>query len=59
MKEQLSFGLHPDQLRKDGEFNGTRGHVHSRLRVLATAEEDPRLYEWVLKFFDENVRGRQ
>ena len=59
LKEQLSFGLHPDQLRKDGEFNGTRGDVRSWLRVLATAEEDPKLYSWVLKFPDGNVRGRQ
>lgn len=59
LKEQLSFGLHPDQLRKGGEFNGTRGDVRSWLRVLATAEEAPKLYSWVLKFPDENVRGRQ
>jgi len=59
LKEQLSFGLHPDQLRKDGEFNGTRGDVRSWLRVLATAEEDPKLYSWVLKFPDGTVRGRQ
>jgi hypothetical protein len=59
LKEQLSFGLHPDQLRKDGEFNGTRGDVRSWLRVLATAEEEPKLYSWVLKFSDEKVRGRQ
>jgi len=59
LKEQLGFGLHPDQLRKDGEFNGTRGDVRSWLRVLATAEEDPKLYSWALKFPDENVRGRQ
>jgi len=59
LKEQLGFGLHPDQLRKDGEFNGNRGDVHSWLRVLATAEEDPKLYSWVLKFADEKIRGRQ
>jgi hypothetical protein len=59
LKDQLSFGLHPDQLRKDGEFNGTRGDVRSWLRVLATAEEDPKLYSWMLKFPDDQVRGRQ
>jgi hypothetical protein len=59
LKEQLSFGLHPDQLRKEGEFNGTRGDVRSWLRVLTTAEEEPKLYSWVLKFSDEKVRGRQ
>ena len=59
LKEQLGFGLHPDQLRKNAEFNGTRGDVRSWLRVLATAEEEPRLYSWVLKFPDDRVRGRQ
>lgn len=59
LKEQLGFGLHPDQLRKDGEFNGNRGDAHSWLRVLATAEEEPKLYSWVLKFGDEKVAGRQ
>ena len=58
LKEQMGFGLHPDQLRKDGEFNGTRGDVSSWLRVLATAEEDPKLYSLVLKFPQENLRGR-
>ena len=68
LKEQLGFGLHPDQLKKDGEFEGTRsfvrpdrtrGDVRSRLRVLSTTEEDPQLYAWVLKFQDDLVRGRQ
>lgn len=59
LKEQLSFGLHPDQLRKDGEFNGKRGDVRSWLRVLATAEEEPKLYSWVLKSPDDEERGRQ
>jgi hypothetical protein len=59
LKEQLGFGLHPDQMKKDGEFNGTRGDVRSWLRVLGTAEEEPELYSWVLKFPDDTVRGRQ
>lgn len=59
LKDQLSFGLHPDQLRKDGEFNGARGDVRSWLRVLSSAEEDPKLYSWILKFPDDQVRGRQ
>ena len=59
LKEQLGFGLHPDQLRRDGEFNGHRGDMRSWLRVHATNEEEPELYAWVLKNPDETVRGRQ
>lgn len=59
LKEQLGFGLHPDQLKQDGEFNGYRGDVRSWLRVYATCEEEPELYAWVLKSPDETVRGRQ
>ena len=59
LKEQLGFGLHPDQLKQDGEFNGTRGSMHSRLRILSTTEDDPELYSWVLKHQDDHVHGRQ
>ncbi len=59
LKEQLGFGLHPDQLRREGEFNGHRGDMRSWLRVHATNEEEPELYAWVLKNPDETVRGRQ
>jgi len=59
LKEQLGFGLHPDQLKQEGEFNGFRGDMRSWLRIYATTEEEPELYAWVLKSADENVRGRQ
>jgi hypothetical protein len=59
LKEQLGFGLHPDQLRKDGEFNGMRGDVRSCLRIHATTEEEPELYSWILRFPDNTVYGRQ
>lgn len=59
LKEQLGFGLHPDQLKNNGDFNGLRGDVSSRLRILVTAEEEPELYSWVLKFRDDTVYGRQ
>lgn len=59
LKEQLGFGLHPDQLRREGEFNGHRGDMRSRLRIHATNEEQPELYAWVLNNPDETVRGRQ
>jgi hypothetical protein len=57
--EQLGFGLHPDQLRREGEFNGYRGDMRSWLRIHATNEEEPELYAWILKNPDETVRGRQ
>src|ERR1019366_1276628 len=59
LKEQLGFGLHPDQLGQDGEFNGDRGDARSWLRIYATSEEEPGLYAWVLKNLDASVRGRQ
>jgi hypothetical protein len=68
LKEQLGFGLHPDQLRRDGMFNGTRRfnrpdgsvtEVDSWLRIIATDEEEPVLYSWTLKNQDESVKGRQ
>ncbi len=59
LKEQLGFGLHPDQVKKDGEFNGTRGNVHSMLRIRTTTEDDPKLYSWVLKHPDDTVLGRR
>jgi hypothetical protein len=59
LKEQLGVGLHPDQLRNDGEFSGSRGEVRSWLRIHATYEEEPALWAWVLRHNDDAVRGRQ
>lgn len=61
LKEQLGYGLHPDQLKEDGDFDGSRDKDKARswLRVCATNEEDPQLYSWVLKNTDANVYGRQ
>lgn len=59
LKEQLGFGLHPDQLTQDGDFNGYRGNTRSFLRIHATNEERPELFSWVLKNPDETVHGRQ
>jgi hypothetical protein len=59
LKEQLGFGLHPDQIRQEGEFNGHRGELRSWLRVYATDEGEPALYAWVLKNLDDSARGRQ
>jgi hypothetical protein len=59
LKEQLGFGLRPDQLRQDGEFSGCGDDKRVSLRVRATDEEEPKLYAWVLKKPDETVWGRQ
>lgn len=59
LKEQLGFGLHPDQLRKAGEFSGYKGDSRCWLRIHVTAEEYPKLYAWVLKNEDATVFGRQ
>jgi len=59
LKEQLGFGLHPEQLKEDGNFEGIRGKSKSWLRVCVTIEGEPELYSWVLKNADDNVRGRQ
>jgi len=67
LKEQLGFGLHPDQLRREGEFEGCRSFTRfdgsriaapSRLRIVATDEEEPVLYAWTLRNPDDSVRGR-
>lgn len=59
LKEQLGFGLRPDQLKHDGEYNGQRGEHRSRLRVYGCYDGDPALCAWVLKHADDNIRGRQ
>lgn len=61
LKEQLGYGLRPDQLKEDGDFEGCRDKDKARswLRVCATNEEDPQLYSWVLKNNDAKVYGRQ
>ena len=59
LKEQLGFGLHPDQLKQDGEYNGHRGKQRSRLRIHGCYSGEPALCAWVLKHADEDVHGRQ
>jgi hypothetical protein len=59
LKEQLGFGLHPEQLKQDGEFNGYRGDQRSWLRIHACYDGEPALCAWVLKHAAGNVRGRQ
>lgn len=58
LKEQLGFGLHPDQMKVDGEFSGYRGEQRSWLRVHGCYDGEPALCAWVLKHGD-GVHGRQ
>ena len=59
LKEQMGFGLPPDQLRREGEYKGHRGEHPSRLRIYSCYENDPALCAWVLKHAAEDVHGRQ
>ena len=59
LKQQMGRGLSPDSLRRDGEYDGSRGETKIRLRIYATEQDEPRLYAWILKFPDERVWGRQ
>ncbi len=59
LKEQLGFGLHPDQLRQDGEYDGHRGEQRSRLRIHGCYDGEPALCAWVLRHADDDVHGRQ
>lgn len=59
LKEQVGFGLHPDQLRREGAYSGHRGDVGTQLRIHATGEEEPELYAWILRNPDGSVRGRE
>lgn len=59
LKDQLGYGLRPEQVRKSGTFDGKRGESTSWLQIRSTAESDPRLYSWILKHTDDRVRGRQ
>ena len=56
LKEQLGFGLHPEQLMRDGNFDGKEGSW-ARIRVATGGET--RFYSWVLKHRDNEVGGRQ
>ena len=59
LKEQLGFGLRPDQLKQDGEYNGQRGEHRSWLRIHSCYDGEPALCAWVLKHADEDVHGRR
>ena len=59
LKQQLGFGLRPDQLKQGGEHYGHRGENQVRLRIHSCYDGEPALCAWVLKHGDDNIRGRQ
>ncbi len=59
LKERLGYGLHPDKLRQEGEYNHYQDDSRSWLRIYATDDDEPSLYAWVLRHPDETVHGRQ
>ncbi|MCY4584532.1 MAG: hypothetical protein OXB98_00695 [Bryobacterales bacterium] len=59
LKQQLGYGLHPDQLKQDGDYAGHRGEKRSRLRIHGCYDGVPALCAWVLKHADDDVRGRR
>lgn len=40
LKEQLGFGLHPDQLLSNGEHSGYHGERRSRLRIFSCYDSE-------------------
>ena len=56
LKEQLGFGLHPEQLKRDGNVEGEHG---TWVQIRVAASEEPRFFSWVLKRKDGDVGGRQ
>lgn len=59
LKEQLGYGLHPDQLTSRGEHKGEKDKSGSWVKVLAATGGEQQLFSWVLKNPDASVRGRQ
>ena len=59
LKQQLGFGLRPDQLKQGGEHYGHRGENQARLRIHSCYDGEPALCAWVLKHGDDNIHGRQ
>ncbi|SDX65701.1 hypothetical protein [Thiocapsa roseopersicina] len=59
IKEQIGYGLHPDQLQQDGVYKGNRNGVPSSVQIRTAATEKPTFYTWVLRNSDDNVIGRE
>lgn len=59
LKEQLGYGLHPDQITSKGEYKGEKSSGSSWVRILSATDGKQELFSWVLKNSDTSVRGRQ
>lgn len=59
IKEQLGFGLHPEQLISPGDFSGELKGVPTYLKIVAAASHSPKLFFWKLNVPDKEVKGRQ
>lgn len=59
LKEQLGYGLHPDQITSKGEHKGEKSNGASWVKILQATDEKQELFSWVLKHSDASVRGRQ
>lgn len=59
LKEQLGYGLHPDQIVSKGEHKGGKNNGSSWVKILPANDGKQELFSWVLKNSDISVRGRQ
>ncbi|RCK50821.1 hypothetical protein TH25_11140 [Thalassospira profundimaris] len=59
IKEQLGYGLHPEQLVATGEFPGQKGSSSSYLKIISATDYSPKLFFWKLSVQDQYVKGRQ
>lgn len=59
LKEQLGYGLHPDQVTSKGEHKGDKSSGSSWVKILPATDGKQELFSWVLKNSDTSVRGRQ
>ncbi|WP_417810137.1 hypothetical protein [Thalassospira alkalitolerans] len=61
LKEKMGYGLHPNQLKTDGSFEGTLKEEKSWLRIYTAPNlepELPELYAWVLRNSNRDTPGR-
>ncbi len=59
LKEMIGYGLRPEKLREEGEYEGRRNEASSVLRIRTSATDEPAFYSWVVKNQDDTVSGRQ
>lgn len=59
LKEQLGYGLHPDQVTAKGEYKGVKNNASSWLKILPANDGKQELLSWVLRNSDSSVKGRR